>query len=854
MEKRIDPVPQKKRYTFGFLDENIANDFHNLILEGISEAARELDIDIIRFSYYSSHIAYKFAHQVDMVLDHIQQYDLDGLLFLGWTQAGAMYNHDDFMRRFGSMPLLSLGTKYDDIPAVYFTGDEYIAKLTRHLIEVHNLTRIAYIEHYRADNRRDAYERVMREYGIYDPRLYVGNDVLPPGMEQYRERSRRAVEILFDERKLDIQAVISLNYAETDLIIGEIQSRGLGVPADIAVVSYDDGAFAEYSYPGHTTVYFPWKELGYVGCMKLAELVKEGSIPMETELSEYGRIICRESCGCLPFYVRPADAQTAGSAAHGADAMTAPEEHDIVRALYDIYEDCGIAFEDLIDSFILAFRNRDNMIFLREAENQLRNLKFHPRINELVTELRNLLYPYLKTDIDSMLWSGNLFMQLQALVSEKTACMHGVEVLKARMMDQGLQIMDQRLFMNFSLRNLILALEDGMKMFCINSCCIFISNSIFTGSDVEENLFDNSVLLFKYVNGNTEKTSEKAGSLKQQLAEIRSEGIGQVSLAYLLHVTDEIMGFALFSPGDGPMDEVFYQNLSTNISTALHGIVLLNRLDQAYRKLVEHAQKEGMADIAANILHSIGNTLNSMNVSLHLIEETAGSQFFSDFFMAGKLLGEKMERLGEFIGSDVRGKKLMQFYLKLGNAAERLQQQLVQNMQRLSSKITAINDAVAAQQSYAGIDVKLEELLLEPIIEDALKLNQDTFDRQSITVIREYEPGFRVLVHRAKLFFVIFNIISNARDAMSSSKSDNRRITIKTYTDGTGKYLKISDTGRGIPKVNLERIFEYGFSTKEGRSGYGLYSCSRYMEDMGGSIRAESGGKDKGASFILSFS
>ena len=53
----------KDRYTFGFLDENRENDYHNQILNGISSAARELGIDIIRFGYYSSHIAYKFSHQ-----------------------------------------------------------------------------------------------------------------------------------------------------------------------------------------------------------------------------------------------------------------------------------------------------------------------------------------------------------------------------------------------------------------------------------------------------------------------------------------------------------------------------------------------------------------------------------------------------------------------------------------------------------------------------------------------------------------------------------------------------------------------------------------------------------------------
>ncbi|MGB4649398.1 MAG: hypothetical protein WBH87_08910, partial [Acetivibrionales bacterium] len=148
----------KDRYIFGFLDENMETEYHNQILYGISEAARESGIEIIRFGYYSSHIAYKFSHQVDMILDHIQQYDLDGLLFLGWTQAGAMYNRDDFVERFKDMPVVSIGTGFSDIPCVYFPGDVAIYKLTRHLIDAHGYKRVAYIEHYREDNRKEAYE------------------------------------------------------------------------------------------------------------------------------------------------------------------------------------------------------------------------------------------------------------------------------------------------------------------------------------------------------------------------------------------------------------------------------------------------------------------------------------------------------------------------------------------------------------------------------------------------------------------------------------------------------------------------------------------------------------------------
>ena len=136
---------------------------------------------------------------------------------------------------------------------------------------------------------------------------------------------------------------------------------------------------------------------------------------------------------------------------------------------------------------------------------------------------------------------------------------------------------------NFSLQSLVDTLEWGLPILNINSCLIFISNSIFTGSDVEENLFNNSLLIFKYINGRREKTSGEAGILKDQLSQILTDKYEPVSLAYLLHITDEIMGFALFSLGHE--DENLYQSLSTHISTALSGIVLLNRLNITCREL-----------------------------------------------------------------------------------------------------------------------------------------------------------------------------------------------------------------------------------------------------------------------------
>jgi signal transduction histidine kinase len=419
------------------------------------------------------------------------------------------------------------------------------------------------------------------------------------------------------------------------------------------------------------------------------------------------------------------------------------------------------------------------------------------------------------------------------------------------MIDQNLQSVKRALLTDFSLQNLVHSLEKGLPMLNIRNCCIFISNSIFAGSDVEENLFDDSVLIFNYRNGKKCEVTGVSGSLREQLSNILTQEHEGITMAYLLHVTDEIMGFALF--GMGYLDEAVYQQLSIHISTALWGIVLLNRLNLAYKKLLEQAHREGMADIAADILHNIGNILNSVNVSVHMLEESIGSPVIDDIIMAGRLLDENMQKLNEFICNNPKGKKLMNFYIKLGASAERMEKQLRYNLDRIKGKIGAIDEAISAQQSYARADTDLEEHPLVPILEDALKLNQDTFEKAGISVARDYRNSFKAQIHRAKLFYVIFNIISNARDAMSETDPTEKKLSISLYENRTGKYLKIKDNGTGIPSGIKDSIFDYGFTTKHGNFGYGLYSCSCYMADMGGSIRVESDGEGKGASFILRF-
>lgn len=149
----------------------------------------------------------------------------------------------------------------------------------------------------------------------------------------------------------------------------------------------------------------------------------------------------------------------------------------------------------------------------------------------------------------------------------------------------------------------------------------------------------------------------------------------------------------------------------------------------------------------------------------------------------------------------------------------------------------------------------LERHSVEYVINDTLVVYEDMFKEQNINVeikiVTDVPP---VLIDIEQVRRALSNLITNAIDAMSgggilsisSGKEDLHNVT---YV-----FIKVTDTGKGIPEDKLPLIFEPFFSTKEiGRgTGLGLSITSKIMEEHSGFIRTESI-EGKGSAFGLYF-
>jgi ligand-binding sensor domain-containing protein/signal transduction histidine kinase len=270
-----------------------------------------------------------------------------------------------------------------------------------------------------------------------------------------------------------------------------------------------------------------------------------------------------------------------------------------------------------------------------------------------------------------------------------------------------------------------------------------------------------------------------------------------------------------------------------------------------HRELLEKSRQAGMAEIATNVLHNIGNVLNSVNVSASLVVDSVKQSKAASLAKVAAMMREHEHDLGTFITRDAKGRQLPVY---LGQLSEQLladQKAAVQELGLLVKNVEHINDVVAMQQSYARVSGLKEMVSLADLVEDSLRMNEGTLNRHQVEIIRKFEDVPPMNIEKHKVLQVLLNLIRNAKYACDESGREDKQITV-SVADGDGRIkVSVSDNGIGIPPENLTRIFNHGFTTRKDGHGFGLHSGALAAKEMGGSLTAHSDGIARGATFTL---
>ncbi len=223
-------------------------------------------------------------------------------------------------------------------------------------------------------------------------------------------------------------------------------------------------------------------------------------------------------------------------------------------------------------------------------------------------------------------------------------------------------------------------------------------------------------------------------------------------------------------------------------------------------KLREAEHLSGIAQLAKSIAHEIRNPLNFISLSIDHLKKK--------YIPQGDEEKEKFESLITSIKHEIqRLNKLVGDFLDYGKPL------------RLS-----------LQDADIGILIhEVLELVWAKAEKDGIKIHYQNGELPNISVDPELIKS------------CIFNVVLNAFQAMP----DGGDLTVLTRTSNGKAHIIIEDTGVGVSKENLQKLFDPFFSTKSTGLGLGLAMTKRVVEEHGGKVDFQSA-EGKGSTITIS--
>ena len=273
-------------------------------------------------------------------------------------------------------------------------------------------------------------------------------------------------------------------------------------------------------------------------------------------------------------------------------------------------------------------------------------------------------------------------------------------------------------------------------------------------------------------------------------------------------------------------------------------------LEEVHKQLLVASRQAGMAEVATNVLHNVGNVLNSVNVSASLVAERIKKSKCTSVTRVSALLDEHARDLPAFLAGP-QGRQLPAYLKELAEVLAAERDTAVAELGALRSNVEHIKEIVAMQQGYAKRGGITDTLDIRVLAEDSLRMNEGAFSRHGVTIVRDFGEVPLVQLDKHKVLQILVNVIRNAKYACSELKRGERRVTVRIRATPQSIIVAVIDSGIGIPNENLRRIFNHGFTTRPDGHGFGLHSSALAAKELGGSLEAQSEGTGKGATFTL---
>ncbi len=164
------------------------------------------------------------------------------------------------------------------------------------------------------------------------------------------------------------------------------------------------------------------------------------------------------------------------------------------------------------------------------------------------------------------------------------------------------------------------------------------------------------------------------------------------------------------------------------------------------------------------------------------------------------------------------------------------QEEYLQLTRTVQNEIGRVNQIIRQFLEFAKPTPIEKHLVdIQDVLQNIIALVTPLCEENNIQIKAEL-CSRNIEIDKDKITQAILNLCNNAIDAMS----DGGELTIKCEVSANNLNISIADTGIGIPKEHLNKIFNIYFSTKQNGTGLGLSIVYQVLSEHGGDIRVES--------------
>ena len=221
-------------------------------------------------------------------------------------------------------------------------------------------------------------------------------------------------------------------------------------------------------------------------------------------------------------------------------------------------------------------------------------------------------------------------------------------------------------------------------------------------------------------------------------------------------------------------------------------------LKGAEREIWQIEKMSALGRLAASVAHEVGNPLGAIDIQLQLLQEDIAA-------VDGELAAKVSRRLN------------------IARAEMRRLDGIVQNF-LCFSRPPALH---------------LEQVVPNDLLKHIFALVEPEARERDIELVLSLEDSLpTITADENQLSQALLNILINAFQATE----ERPRVVLQSSLDRSGHavVLEIGDNGHGVPEENLERIFEFYYTTKDSGTGLGLSIAQRIVHQHGGTLEIES--------------